>query len=86
MLGGGCVHGAGRLVSGNTSMEGRAEVCINGQWGTICDDEWTDDSANVMCGQVGHASVGKELYVNLLLQMLHIVSTKLFKINYYLLM
>ena len=54
------MHGAVRLVSGNTSMEGRAEVCINGQWGTICDDEWTDDSANVVCGQAGHASVGKK--------------------------
>ena len=54
----GCNLGDVRVVSGNSSTEGRAEVCIAGQWGTICDDEWTDASANVLCGQAGFASVG----------------------------
>ena len=55
----GCSFGAVRIVSGNSSTEGRAEVCIAGQWGTICDDEWSDASANVLCGQAGFAPVGQ---------------------------
>ena len=36
-----------RLVGGNSSSEGRVEVLVNDQWGTICDDYWSTLDAQV---------------------------------------
>ena len=42
-----------RLVGGKNSREGRVEVYYRGQWGTICDDLWTVESATVTCRMLG---------------------------------
>ena len=36
-----------RLVNGPTPYEGRVEVFYDDQWGTICDDLWSDEEAQV---------------------------------------
>ncbi len=38
-----------RLVGGSTVSEGRLEICYNGQWGTICNQGWTDSRASQVC-------------------------------------
>lgn len=48
-----CDHGAVRLVDGNSSKHGRVEVCVNDEWGTVCDDSWSSIDGGVVCVQLG---------------------------------
>lgn len=40
-------------MDGSNSRKGRVEVCINGKWGTVCDDQWDLPDALVACKQMG---------------------------------
>lgn len=44
-----------RLRSGTTSNQGRVELFLNGTWGTICDDYWGIEEANVICRMLGYS-------------------------------
>ena len=62
-----CTNGDIRLRGGTNRFEGRVEICINNQWGTVCDDAWGTADANVACRQLGFASTGiyyMKLYVH----------------------
>ena len=48
-------NGEVKLVGedGTNPTEGRVEVCFNGQWGTVCDNNWGPPDAKVVCRQLG---------------------------------
>ncbi|XP_062576045.1 deleted in malignant brain tumors 1 protein-like isoform X2 [Saccostrea cucullata] len=44
-----------RIVNGSSAEEGRVEVLINGQWGSVCDNGWSKSDADVTCKSLGYA-------------------------------
>ena len=49
-----CCDGTVRLVGGPLPNEGRVELCVSGQWKTVCDNNWSMNEAQVVCRQLGY--------------------------------
>ena len=54
-----CSNGEIRLEGGSTLYEGRVEICRNQQWGTVCDNMWTNVDATVACRHLGYSGFSK---------------------------
>lgn len=58
--GGECKHGEIRLVNGSSPIEGMIELCIDEQWGTVCNDRFTYVDGLIVCRQLGYSDLGME--------------------------
>ncbi|XP_072168033.1 scavenger receptor cysteine-rich domain-containing protein DMBT1-like [Diadema setosum] len=43
-----------RLVGGKNAYQGRVEMYVNNEWGTICDTDWDSQEARVACRQLSY--------------------------------
>ena len=58
-----CTNGELRLVGGIIANEGRVEICLSNEWGTICDDAFSSVDAEVVCRRLGYLTTGVYLHV-----------------------
>ena len=54
-----CNESSIRLINGESEREGTVEVCQNGVWGPICNDQWGTPDAAVVCRQLGYPFDGE---------------------------
>ncbi|XP_066146694.1 protein bark beetle [Euwallacea fornicatus] len=52
-----------RLLGGSTETEGRLQVKINNQWGTVCNYGWTILNAAMVCQQLGYVLNPNDWYI-----------------------
>ena len=53
-----CISGDVRLVTEAFNNSGRVEICVGGEWGTICATSLSSSFAKVACFQVGFSGSG----------------------------
>ena len=58
-----CRNGDIRLRGNSSQYEGRVEVCIDEEWGSVCGERWDQWDAAVVCRQLGYSTQGKRLFM-----------------------
>ena len=43
-----------RLIGGHTPTDGSVQICINERFVSVCDENWNNSHAAVVCRQLGH--------------------------------
>ena len=51
-----CTENAVKLIRGTDSSEGEVEICSSNGFRSICDDDWDNNDARVVCRQLGYHS------------------------------
>lgn len=51
-----CVTGVPIRLAGTTQLSGRVEIYYNNIWGTVCDNGWDLNDANVVCRELGYGT------------------------------
>ena len=51
-------------MGGSTNREGRVEVCVDGRWGTMCGEGWTQEQAGRVCSLLGFPMNGMRKATN----------------------
>ena len=46
-------------LQGSNRVEGLVEICLNNEWGTVCDQMWDVTDASVVCRQLGLGLTGE---------------------------
>ena len=56
-------HQFQRFLIKDELSRGKVEVCVNGNWGTVCEgDSWNNTAASVACNQLGFSHLGMYYY------------------------
>ena len=59
-----CTEGEIRLADTIDSLySGRVEVCFQGEWASVCLDEWSNEEAQVICEAIGSIKEGMQVYI-----------------------
>ena len=53
-----CLHGDIKLSGSGYSSIGRINVCVNGDWGTVCSTSFDHADASVVCAELGFSRFG----------------------------
>ena len=53
-----CEDGDVDLVRGRSPNEGSVQICVYGEWRSVCDDDWSDAAASVVCRMHGYPAEG----------------------------
>jgi hypothetical protein len=69
-------------VGSANSNEGRVEICLSDEWGTVCNQMWDAADASVVCRELGLVSAGNTVVSirgpilrvsNMLQQLIHLL-------------
>ena len=60
-----------RLSDGTDSSNGRVEICQYRTWHSVCLNNWKENNAQVICGQLDYNPAGKPSCFNLLVWCAH---------------